>query len=1099
MLVTSNRHYQAFQETKLYQAIYCLLYKPAIDDNWIKEHVTSHDAYFTHFIMSCIVINVFTLSIDSYGNSPELTSYLETVDTVIVYVFAFEMFIKILVLGLIPYMFHSPAYSFDMIITVGCLISLLSNIQGSGLSVLRVFRVFRVMRMLRMAPRIKSCIKMMNMIKNVLEPTAHVSILLSLFMIVFAILGVQIFAVKECAPCCTHPNMYEACGDRCVEGDCEVCEDCGVVESRYNFQNFMMALGSVFVMLTGESWPTIMFAAIKDKPVAFCVYFFGWIVLGNYFLLNLVLATLLSRSQDVVAKKVNAIQSKKLLSVEQLRLALRVRHVFKMWKKMSLISKVSFFDHIAVQLDVSRYFVHWARVTQGWKALQDNTNSRDSFGERFTREVATRLSMLVKSPHASKTRDGVPRLPKHHLTIFAFMREDVTRNQVKCRHIAESRWLHIMVMAAILGNTLIMILQDSKSLSEWLEQNIWVECILLSLYSFEIGVWVTGFGLTSPRKQQGGTHVEKLGWSPESVKNKAFLDDNWRVLDLIIVLSSFLWLVISSLPLEGGTKFYATGPLYIIRGLRPLRLLSRYPEARNLIDIILSSLFKIFDVFVVVMGFCFIASIMGQQLFKGTFHYCEGPEDGHPLDSSQWYGGWNSTGSMDDEMYSTGWKGWWTEQGNYPWKYPGNTPLRINRHTQLDDLEQIHNISLFERGCRPPRHWDDNKFARRWTRDNSTNYPYEIVNHPYNFDDLGNSLITTLVVIMLEDWPKLALVAIDATGEMRQPYPHSAVLMFMFFVVVIILGNFLFLQVFVAVLFEQFMMLKCWQGEKFVTPSQLRQLEFENRLIMDVGPTIFRPLPTNFFSRTCRQLTESKAFAVVETMVVMLNIGSLLLTHYNQPDAFTYTQEWIGAGCGIVFVAEFVLMVCGNGFYFYFADKENIVNFIVTLVSVVDVYLTLSVGPLCGSEAALLKILRCMRIMRVIKIFSSVPSLRVLLIALVRPLPTLMSLVAILAVLVITFSNCCVIVFGGRFWNDEASGHPDFRTMWDSFESLMYFITGEEWTSSMTKAFDLQPDGVAPLFWDFVVVTVARNYHYHHARPVQSNHTQPGLTRWIQI
>ena len=44
-----------------------------------------------------------------------------------------------------------------------------------------------------------------------------------------------------------------------------------------------------------------------------------------------------------------------------------------------------------------------------------------------------------------------------------------------------------------------------------------------------------------------------------------------------------------------------------------------------------------------------------------------------------------------------------------------------------------------------------------------------------------------------------------------------------------------------------------------------------------------------------------------------------------------------------VFVAEFVLMVCGNGFYFYFADKENIVNFIVTLVSVVDVYLTVSI------------------------------------------------------------------------------------------------------------------------------------------------------------
>ena len=126
------------------------------------------------------------------------------------------------------------------------------------------------------------------------------------------------------------------------------------------------------------------------------------------------------------------------------------------------------------------------------------------------------------------------------------------------------------------------------------------------------------------------------------------------------------------------------------------------------------------------------------------------------------------------------------DQTNYPWNYPGDTPLYIdryvrsiqcfcpsllplpstiahaharahtskragpctyllsstcpfplNRHTDPDDLEHIHNISLFERGCRPPRKWDDDGFARRWTRDNSTDYPYEVVNHPYNFDDLG--------------------------------------------------------------------------------------------------------------------------------------------------------------------------------------------------------------------------------------------------------------------------------------------------------------------------------------------------------------------------
>ena len=43
-----------------------------------------------------------------------------------------------------------------------------------------------------------------------------------------------------------------------------------------------------------------------------------------------------------------------------------------------------------------------------------------------------------------------------------------------------------------------------------------------------------------------------------------------------------------------------------------------------------------------------------------------------------------------------------------------------------------------------------------------------------------------------------------------------------------------------AVLFEQFMMLNCWKGKSYVTPSQLRQIDFENRLIVDVEPHIIR-------------------------------------------------------------------------------------------------------------------------------------------------------------------------------------------------------------------------------------------------------------------
>ena len=65
-----------------------------------------------------------------------------------------------------------------------------------------------------------------------------------------------------------------------------------------------------------------MFAALKGKPLFYSFYFLVWIVVGKYFLLNLVLATLLSRSQDVVQKRVNTIQNRKMLDVDQLRCAL---------------------------------------------------------------------------------------------------------------------------------------------------------------------------------------------------------------------------------------------------------------------------------------------------------------------------------------------------------------------------------------------------------------------------------------------------------------------------------------------------------------------------------------------------------------------------------------------------------------------------------------------------------------------------------------------------------------------------------------------------------------------------------------------------------
>lgn len=167
-------------------------------------------------------------------------------------------------------------------------------------------------------------------------------------------------------------------------------------------------------------------------------------------------------------------------------------------------------------------------------------------------------------------------------------------------------------------------------------------------------------------------------------------------------------------------------------------------------------------------------SLLSSATALGTFFYCTGPVDSLPLYSSEWYPDSNTT-----EDSGMGWKRWWTDQNNYPWEYPSDTPLRINGHTEKRDLRSVHNMSLFERGCRPPNEWKDDQFAKKWARDNSTNYPYEIDHYPYNFDDLGNNCrsrsLAPSLPHSLSHWlrPGLALaLLIDLTFTPRTRLCH---------------------------------------------------------------------------------------------------------------------------------------------------------------------------------------------------------------------------------------------------------------------------------------------------------------------------------------
>ena len=100
--------------------------------------------------------------------------------------------------------------------------------------------------------------------------------LLMLFVFIYALIGMQVFGGSF-----TDPEVF------------------GTI--RYNYDSFLNAFITSFIMLTTENWNTIMFYAFSGTtPQALiAVYFISCIFVGNWMLLNLFLAILLDSFTQV--------------------------------------------------------------------------------------------------------------------------------------------------------------------------------------------------------------------------------------------------------------------------------------------------------------------------------------------------------------------------------------------------------------------------------------------------------------------------------------------------------------------------------------------------------------------------------------------------------------------------------------------------------------------------------------------------------------------------------------------------------------------------------------------------------------------------------
>ncbi|XP_026131251.1 calcium channel, voltage-dependent, P/Q type, alpha 1A subunit, b isoform X37 [Carassius auratus] len=233
---------------------------------FIRKIVKTKAFYWT--VLSLVGLNTLCVAVVHYDQPELLSDFLYYAEFIFLGLFMSEMLIKMYGLGTRPY-FHSSFNCFDCAVIVGSIFevfwAMVKPGASFGISVLRALRLLRIFKVTKYWASLRNLVvSLLNSMKSIIS----LLFLLFLFIVVFALLGMQLFGGQFNFELGTPPT---------------------------NFDTFPGAIMTVFQILTGEDWNVVMYDGIKsqggvDKGMVFSIFFIVLTLFGNYTLLNVFLA-----------------------------------------------------------------------------------------------------------------------------------------------------------------------------------------------------------------------------------------------------------------------------------------------------------------------------------------------------------------------------------------------------------------------------------------------------------------------------------------------------------------------------------------------------------------------------------------------------------------------------------------------------------------------------------------------------------------------------------------------------------------------------------------------------------------------------------------
>ncbi|GLD95008.1 hypothetical protein PINS_up003633 [Pythium insidiosum] len=516
-----------------------------------------------------ILLNTVILSLDQYPSDEKVEHAVEVISFCLTIAFAVECLLKITALGWRKW--GRDGYNlFDALVVLLGIVELLlsppdffpgeqQDSKGTAsLSGLRSFRLFALFRLARSWPSLQQLLATML---STLREVGNFSVLFLLFMYIYALIGMQTFA---------NQFQFDVHGNRASRP-----ENIYYIP-RSNFDTLLWSLVTVFQILTGENWNTVMLDGWRSSGWSAVLYFVSLVVLGNFIVLNLFLAILLGNFDETSEQEKEDERERDLL------------------RKKSRVAPSS-------RRSVASVRERATATSTGSSRERTGRRNGDASARSYREPMSSNHSKMFNDSHVPKhyghkLEDAYKTTKGRSLMIFSPTNR-LRKAAIKTIH--HPRFDHASLLLIALS-TLALAMDNPLNPpdSPLVIALSWVDSVLTVLFIAEVVTKVVALGLIAD------TH--------------AYLRNGWNVMDFVITTLATFSLY------DGSARFKFVKTLRTFRALRPLRMINRNPGLRLVVSSLIASIPQLINVIMVCLLVFFVFSILAVNNLKGKLYSCQG-------------------------------------------------------------------------------------------------------------------------------------------------------------------------------------------------------------------------------------------------------------------------------------------------------------------------------------------------------------------------------------------------------------------------------------------------------------------------------------------